>query len=185
MPTVPAACGSRRRPPQRTGRPRSFPPHGWRRARPPAGGQALLQHRFEVDPLACPTCRGPMRILARITQTAVIDQILTHFQTRAAREAHAGARSPHRRGPPRAGARHAPHARPLTPRLSPEYGLDAPRPRGGDPRARPSHGRVRVDPVGSGHSTVTAALTARTAHEGVAGHAAARHAALARSAIAP
>ena len=51
----------------------------------------LLQQVFEVDPLACPTCRGPMRIIACITQASVIDQILTHLRSRAA---HAGARSP-------------------------------------------------------------------------------------------
>ena len=28
-----------------------------------------------VDPLACPTCRGAMRIVACLTQTSVIDQI--------------------------------------------------------------------------------------------------------------
>jgi len=28
---------------------------------------ALLQQIFEVDPLACPPCRGPMRIIAFIT----------------------------------------------------------------------------------------------------------------------
>jgi hypothetical protein len=44
---------------------------------------ALLQQIFEVDPLSCPTCRGPMRIIAFITQTSVIDQILTHLRTRA------------------------------------------------------------------------------------------------------
>ncbi|MFO0227798.1 MAG: hypothetical protein ACK54B_00445, partial [Gemmatimonas sp.] len=41
-----------------------------------------------------PTCHGAMRIVASITQTSVIDQILTHLRTRAAREAHAGPRSP-------------------------------------------------------------------------------------------
>ena len=51
---------------------------------------ALLQQIFEVDPLACPTCRGPMRILAFISQASVIDQILTHLHTRAAHEAHPG-----------------------------------------------------------------------------------------------
>jgi hypothetical protein len=55
---------------------------------------ALLQQIFEVDPLSCPTCRGPMRIIAFITQTSVIDQILTHLRTRASRAAHAGPRSP-------------------------------------------------------------------------------------------
>jgi len=39
---------------------------------------ALLPQIFEVDPLACPTCRGPVRIIACITQALVIDQILSH-----------------------------------------------------------------------------------------------------------
>ena len=55
---------------------------------------ALLQQIFEVDPLACPTCQGTMRIVAFITQASVIDQILVHLRTRATREAHAGPRSP-------------------------------------------------------------------------------------------
>ncbi|MCA2992523.1 MAG: hypothetical protein INH11_15900 [Gemmatimonas sp.] len=55
---------------------------------------ALLQQIVEVDPLACPTCHGAMRLVAFITQTAVIDQILTHLRTRASRAAHAGPRSP-------------------------------------------------------------------------------------------
>lgn len=73
---------------------------------------ALLQQVFEVDPLVCPTCRGPMRIIAFITQASVIDQILAHLRARATREPHAGPRSPHRRGPARTGMRHAAHARP-------------------------------------------------------------------------
>ena len=52
---------------------------------------ALRQQIFEVDPLAGPTCHGAMRIVALITPTSVIDQILTHLRTRAP---HAGARSP-------------------------------------------------------------------------------------------
>jgi len=55
---------------------------------------ALLQQIFEVDPLACPTCHGTMRVVACITQASVIDQILAHLRARAAREAHAGPRSP-------------------------------------------------------------------------------------------
>jgi len=55
---------------------------------------ALLQQIFEVDPLACPTCHGPMRVVAFITQVSVIDRILAHLRTRAAREAHGGPRSP-------------------------------------------------------------------------------------------
>ncbi len=37
---------------------------------------------------------GAMRIVAFIKQTSVIDQILTHLLTRAAREAHAGPQGP-------------------------------------------------------------------------------------------
>jgi len=55
---------------------------------------ALLQQIFEVDPLACPTCHGTMRIIAFITQASVIDQILAHLRARAAREPPAGPRSP-------------------------------------------------------------------------------------------
>jgi hypothetical protein len=88
---------------------------------------ALLQQIFEVDPLACPTCHGAMRIVACITQTSVIDQILTHLRTRAAHATHAGARRPPRRGPPRAEGSHAPHARPSTRRRSPEDGPPTPR----------------------------------------------------------
>ncbi|MFN9089862.1 MAG: transposase, partial [Gemmatimonadaceae bacterium] len=58
---------------------------------------ALFRQIFEVDPLACPTCQGAMRIVACITQASVIDRILTHLRTRAApaaHTAHAGARSP-------------------------------------------------------------------------------------------
>ena len=55
---------------------------------------ALLRQIFEVDPLVCPRCAGPMRIVACITQAAVIDQILTHLRTRAATGAQPGARSP-------------------------------------------------------------------------------------------
>ena len=54
----------------------------------------LLLQIFEVDPLACPTCHGVMRIVAFITEASVIDQILTHRRSRATRGAHAGPRSP-------------------------------------------------------------------------------------------
>ena len=45
-------------------------------------------------PLACPTCRGTMRVVAFITQRSVIDQMLTHLRTRAMTAAHVGTRSP-------------------------------------------------------------------------------------------
>ena len=71
---------------------------------------ALLQQLFEVDPLACPTCRGAMRIVAFITQASVIDQILAHLRARPAPPAHAAARSPpSTRAPASRGATRAPH----------------------------------------------------------------------------
>jgi len=45
---------------------------------------ALLQQIVEVDPLACPSCHGVMRLVAFITQQSVIDQILAPLRTRAA-----------------------------------------------------------------------------------------------------
>ena len=60
-----------------------------------------MQQLFEVDPLARSTCRGPMRIVAFITQASVIDQILAHLRARAATAANAAARSPpSTQGPP-------------------------------------------------------------------------------------
>lgn len=59
---------------------------------------------------------------------------------------------------------------------------DAPTPRGAVRRARPSHRRLQLVASGIGHHTVTAALTA---DEREGGHAAVRHAALARSATTP
>ena len=55
---------------------------------------ALLRQIYEVDPLMCPRCAGPMRIVACITQSAVIDQILMHLRTRADSGIRPGARSP-------------------------------------------------------------------------------------------
>ena len=40
----------------------------------------LLRHIFEVDPLRCPACGSEMRIVAFITQRAVIDRILDHVR---------------------------------------------------------------------------------------------------------
>ncbi len=40
----------------------------------------LLRRIYEVDPLTCPACGGSMRILAVITEGAVIDRILAHLR---------------------------------------------------------------------------------------------------------
>jgi hypothetical protein len=112
----------------------------------------LLRQLIEVDLLARPTCHGPMRVVAFITRASVVDQFLTHLRTRAAREVHAGLPSPHRRGPARARARHAPHALPPTPRLPHEAAPpDTPRPRGAVRRVRLSHRCVSRVPAGFGH----------------------------------
>ena len=146
---------------------------------------ALLQQIFEIDPLACSACHDAMRIVAFITQTSVIDQILAHFRARTARESHAGPLSPYQRGPTRAGARHTPSARPPTPRPPHEY---APLERPATPWGRSAFAalppRVRLVPAGLGHPEMIAVRTALKAPERDGGHAAARHAAPAKSPIA-
>lgn len=47
---------------------------------------------YEVDPLTCPACAGPMRIVAFITERAVIERILAHLASRAARPSAQGER---------------------------------------------------------------------------------------------
>ena len=54
----------------------------------------LLRRIYEVDPLTCPACGGAMRILAFITEGAVVDQILAHL--RRTRSDARGPPSPHR-----------------------------------------------------------------------------------------
>lgn len=39
----------------------------------------LIKQVYEVDPLVCPRCAGPMRIIAFIEQPEVIEKILTHL----------------------------------------------------------------------------------------------------------
>ena len=39
----------------------------------------LIKQVYEVDPLMCPRCTGPMRIIAFIEQPEVIRKILTHL----------------------------------------------------------------------------------------------------------
>jgi len=146
----------------------------------------LLQQFFEVDPLACPSCRGTMRVVAFITQASVIDPILTHLRTRAAMARPTAPReAPHRRGPPPAGARYAPPARPPTPRLPHEDAPPTPRHHAGTFGARGGPTAAFDGPAGIRPRTATAGRTALLAHERDGGHAATRLAALARPAIAP
>lgn len=39
----------------------------------------LIHKVYEVDPLECPKCKGPMRVMALIDEKAVIRKILTHL----------------------------------------------------------------------------------------------------------
>ena len=39
----------------------------------------LIQKIYEVDPLCCPKCRGPMKIISIIEEQVVIKQILQHL----------------------------------------------------------------------------------------------------------
>ena len=39
----------------------------------------LIHKVYEVDPLECPRCKGPMRVIALIDDKAVIRKILTHL----------------------------------------------------------------------------------------------------------
>ena len=126
-----------------------------------------------------------MRLVACITQTSVIDQILTHLRTRTSREAHAGPRRPSDAGPREPG--HVTRPTPVR-RRSACHLRTAPTPRhhagtfgvGGRPT-----GATDWSPPASLPPTVTAVPTALEAREQVGGHAAARQSVLARSAIAP
>ena len=46
----------------------------------------LIHKVYEVDPLECPRCRGPMRVIALIEDMAVIRKILSHLGLWAPRE---------------------------------------------------------------------------------------------------
>ncbi len=71
----------------------------------------LLQQICEVDPLACPSGHGVMRLVACITPPSVIDQILAHLRTGVEAAAHGAARSPpSTRGPSGPGATRRPAA---------------------------------------------------------------------------
>jgi len=67
---------------------------------------ALIRRIFEVDPLVCPRCAGPMRIIAFITEPPVIKKILHHL----------AATGVDARSPPASGARHPSAHRSLTSR---------------------------------------------------------------------
>jgi hypothetical protein len=107
----------------------------------------LLRRIFEVDPLACPHCRGLMRIVAVITDPAVIARILAH---RARARDPATGRGAHRR----AGDAHPPRPWPIPPTRNPRSvgggGAGVPGcPGGGGPPTPDCRADLRADPNGS------------------------------------
>ena len=48
-----------------------------------------MRRIYEVDPLVCPKCAGPMRMIALIQEPKVIDKILKHLRSKG-RDARAG-----------------------------------------------------------------------------------------------
>jgi hypothetical protein len=47
---------------------------------PRRGWAEMIRKVFEVDPLVCPQCRSRMRIIAFITDYAVVDRIIAHLK---------------------------------------------------------------------------------------------------------
>jgi len=47
---------------------------------PPRGWAEMIRKVFEVDPLLCPRCGGRMRIIAFLTDYAVVDRIIHHLK---------------------------------------------------------------------------------------------------------
>jgi len=45
----------------------------------PKNQAKLIEKIYEVDPLACPKCQGPMRVISFIEDQHVIEKILTHL----------------------------------------------------------------------------------------------------------
>ena len=42
----------------------------------------LIKRIYEVDPLVCPSCGSEMKVIAFITEHAVVDRILRHLKRR-------------------------------------------------------------------------------------------------------
>jgi hypothetical protein len=73
----------------------------------PARSSPLKRSFYEVDPLECPKCKGPMRVIALIEDPGVIRRILEHLKLWAPLATE--------RSPPRAAASWPRHANlPLT-----------------------------------------------------------------------
>jgi len=47
---------------------------------PSKGWAAMIRKVYEVDPLTCPRCGGAMRVVAFLTEHAVVDRIINHLK---------------------------------------------------------------------------------------------------------
>ncbi|MDH7512828.1 MAG: hypothetical protein QHH14_07780 [Clostridiales bacterium] len=46
---------------------------------PSQGWAEMIRKVYEVNPLTCPQCQGEMRIIAFLTDYAVVDRIINHL----------------------------------------------------------------------------------------------------------
>jgi hypothetical protein len=51
-----------------------------RRRRPSKGWAEMIRKVYEVDPLLCPKCGGRMKVVAFLTEDAVVDRIIHHLR---------------------------------------------------------------------------------------------------------
>ena len=47
---------------------------------PSKGWTAMIRKVYEVDPMVCPKCGGPMKVVAFITDYAAVDRIIDHLK---------------------------------------------------------------------------------------------------------
>jgi hypothetical protein len=47
---------------------------------PSKGWAAMIRKVYEVDPMVCPKCGGRMKVVAFITEVAVVDRIIDHLK---------------------------------------------------------------------------------------------------------
>jgi len=47
---------------------------------PSKGWAEMIRKVFEVDPLVCPHCGGAMKVIAFLTDYAVVDRIIDHLK---------------------------------------------------------------------------------------------------------
>jgi hypothetical protein len=64
------------------------------RPRRASTGAGVLERTYQIDVFTCPRCHGPTRVIAAITEPAVIRKILDHVHEPPARAPPSGAGEP-------------------------------------------------------------------------------------------